>query len=421
MPQTVDASFFGVALDAKGDLFLTDIANGCIWEAVAINGRITSSSQMIKVATGLQQPIGVAVDAAGDVFFTDTREGTVSEIVAVNGQASTTSEVVTIVSGMNGPYGLALDARGNLFVSDSLWGTVTEIPLATPPSLSFLTPTVAGKTDETDGHLTATIANSGNAPMNFTLPKSGMNPAVSTNFVWDSSSTCEQNTASTSTALPLAPGSSCTLAVLFKPAASGTIQGQLVINDNSLNAAAPGYASQIVSLTGVGERASQTIVFRAVSAGLHAHSAVELVAAATSHLAVKFESKTAKVCTVSGSRVSLLIAGTCTIEAIQPGNDEFLAAAIVSQTFKVALDRQVISFPAISTKEEVAETATLKASATSGLSVDFTSKTPKVCKVTRAKAELLTAGACTIEAEQAGNATFAAAKPIMRTLIVAAH
>lgn len=415
----VNTVYRGMAFDSQGNLYLTDPGNGYIWKVQAIGGRITSSSSMVVVGSGFKQPIGIAIDAAGDVFFTDTQDVNVQEIVAVDGQVSTASPVITIASGFNDPYGLAFDSHGNLFVSENRLGTVVEIPLAAPPSLHFATPTTAGKVDQTDGALTATVANSGNNPLTFVLPGMGMNPSLSTSFVWDSSSTCEQSGASTPTAFSLAPGSSCTVAVRFKPVASGTVQGQIVITDNSLNAPAPGYVFQSISLSGIGDRAAQTLTFRAIAANVHAHSSIELIASSTSRLTVSFTSKTPKVCTVSGSKASLLTAGSCTIEAQQTGNIEYLAAHPVSHTFTILHASQQISFPAITTHEHAKETLVLKAAATSDLRVAFTSKTPTVCAINGATAQLLRPGTCTITATQGGNAAYAAAASVTRSFSVA--
>jgi hypothetical protein len=50
---------------------------------------------------------------------------------------------------------------------------------------------------------------------------------------------------------------------------------------------------------------------------------------------VAFASTTTKVCTVSGTKVTLVKAGTCTIKATQPGNADYAAAAAVDQSFQV--------------------------------------------------------------------------------------
>ena len=74
---------------------------------------------------------------------------------------------------------------------------------------------------------------------------------------------------------------------------------------------------------------------------------------------------------------------------------------------------QTISFASIGT--QLANTqVTLNATATSGLAVSFSSLTPSVCSVITNLATLLTAGSCTIAADQAGNAAFAAAPQVQR-------
>jgi hypothetical protein len=53
---------------------------------------------------------------------------------------------------------------------------------------------------------------------------------------------------------------------------------------------------------------------------------------------VTFTSLTPAVCTVSGTTVTILSTGTCTIQADQAGNVNFAAAAPVTQSFEIAAD-----------------------------------------------------------------------------------
>jgi hypothetical protein len=62
---------------------------------------------------------------------------------------------------------------------------------------------------------------------------------------------------------------------------------------------------------------------------------VTLIAMASSGLGVEYTSSTPTVCTVSGSTVNLLAAGTCTIAAVQIGDGSFTAAPTVTQSFTV--------------------------------------------------------------------------------------
>jgi hypothetical protein len=65
-------------------------------------------------------------------------------------------------------------------------------------------------------------------------------------------------------------------------------------------------------------------------------------------------------------------------------------------------------------------TPTLSATASSGLSVAFTSATTSVCTVSGNTLTFLTTGNCTINADQAGDSTYNAATQVQRTFTVAA-
>ena len=63
-----------------------------------------------------------------------------------------------------------------------------------------------------------------------------------------------------------------------------------------------------------------------------------------------FASTTTAVCTVSGSTVTVVAVGACTIQALQAGNANYLAAPTVNQSFTVAKASQTIAFAALSGK-----------------------------------------------------------------------
>ena len=144
-----------------------------------------------------------------------------------------------------------------------------------------------------------------------------------------------------------------------------------------------------------------------------------LVATASSGLTVSFASQTTGVCTVSGATVTFLTTGTCTIQATQAGNATYAAATPVTQSFTVnaALIAQTITFANPGT-QTVGTPLTLSATASSGLTVSFASQTTSVCTVSGTTATFLTAGTCTIQATQVGNATYAAATPVTQSFMV---
>ena len=144
-----------------------------------------------------------------------------------------------------------------------------------------------------------------------------------------------------------------------------------------------------------------------------------LSATASSGLAVAFTSQTTGVCTVSGSTVTGVSAGVCTIAADQAGNSQYAAATEVMQSFSVTsvLASQSISFGA-APSVSVGGTGTLSATASSGLAVSFTSQTPSVCTVSGATVTGIAAGSCTIAADQAGNTQYSAAPEETQTFTV---
>jgi hypothetical protein len=112
--------------------------------------------------------------------------------------------------------------------------------------------------------------------------------------------------------------------------------------------------------------------------------------------------------------------GTCSIIASQAGNATYAAAATVMQSFTVTVPApQTITFGPLTSQALNGSTPpTLSAAATSGLAVMFTSNSPTVCTVFQVYITLLSAGTCSISANQAGNATYAAATPVTQTFTV---
>jgi hypothetical protein len=81
--------------------------------------------------------------------------------------------------------------------------------------------------------------------------------------------------------------------------------------------------------------ANQTITFGPLPDLRLADSPTSVSATATSGLAVSISSTTPAVCTISGSSVTLVSIGTCTLHATQGGNGDWNAAPAVDETFAV--------------------------------------------------------------------------------------
>ena len=171
-------------------------------------------------------------------------------------------------------------------------------------------------------------------------------------------------------------------------------------------------------------KVDQTITFAAPGSRSLAQSPVPLTATASSGLAVTFTSQLPAVCTVLGTNVTLVAVGTCTIQADQPGNGTYNAAPAIQQAFTVTAapkSDQTITFAALP-DIPINGTLTAAATASSGLTVTFSSTTPTVCTTTGTNSSTVTrvtVGACTIQADQSGDATRNAAPPVLQTLGVA--
>jgi hypothetical protein len=142
----------GIAVDAFGDVFVTDIVNDVVdeifpdgaskticsgfkpWD-VAVNGagdvfvsdltnqavqEILPDGTIKTIASGFSVPTGVAVDAFGDVFVADSGNNAVKEV-------HPDGTITTVGSGFGNPQGVAVDAFGDVFVSDVAKQAVKEV------------------------------------------------------------------------------------------------------------------------------------------------------------------------------------------------------------------------------------------------------------------------------------------------------
>jgi streptogramin lyase len=399
-----------VAVDGKGDVYLADMGNNRIL-VETLSGEVYSES--VLSTSPLSSPTAVAIDPNGNIYIADSGNNRILK-EAPNGSGYSESSIS--VSGLNFVYSLAPDGNGNVYVADAVGDRVLKEDFSDPPTLGFI-PAAPGSTSS-DSPQTITLENIGDEALTFPIPEAGSNPTISDNFALNSTapSACPLVPAGASGPGSLAAGAVCVLPVSFTPSEAGTFSGTLVINDNALNAT----AVQTIQLNGTGTGPTQqTITFAAISTQ-SANSSLALAATASSGLTVAFASTTPTVCTVSGTTASLLIAGTCTVQATQPGNSVYAAATPVSQTFTVSLAAQTITFNTLPDQPLGPFSAvTLSAFSSSGLPVQFASTTTTVCTVTGGTVTLLATGTCTIEASQAGDGvTYAAAADVDQSFTV---
>ncbi|HXJ41521.1 MAG TPA: hypothetical protein VNH18_19740 [Bryobacteraceae bacterium] len=191
-------------------------------------------------------------------------------------------------------------------------------------------------------------------------------------------------------------------------------QGEYVIQMQYLSA-----TGATVGSTSVGVPLAQTITFAALSSVTMGISPITLSATASSGLTVSFSSATPAVCTLSGNLLTIAAAGTCSVAASQAGNAGYAAATPVTRSFTV-LATQTITFVAPGSVTMGNSPITLQATASSGLTVGFSSDTPAVCTVSGNILTMVAAGTCSVTASQAGNTTYAAAIPVAGSFTVLA-
>ncbi len=118
----------GVAVDAQGNVYFTDsgnhrvcrITNGGILSTVAGTGMVGSSGDGGPANEArLNSPTGIAIDAAGNIFISDTGNRRVRRVDALTGAITT---VFSESQGLQSPAGLAMDASDNLYVADKVSG-----------------------------------------------------------------------------------------------------------------------------------------------------------------------------------------------------------------------------------------------------------------------------------------------------------
>jgi len=144
---------YGVAADGQGNLYIADTSNNRIRRVDAATGIITTvagGGQWNNLGDGgpatsafLAGPYSVALDAQGNLFISDPGDNRVRRVDAVTGIISTVAGNGTMgFSGDGGPAtsaslnlsifgGIALDAEGNLFIADCYNNRIRRVDAAT--------------------------------------------------------------------------------------------------------------------------------------------------------------------------------------------------------------------------------------------------------------------------------------------------
>lgn len=209
---------------------------------------------------------------------------------------------------------------------------------------------------------------------------------------------------------------------------SGTLPGGLSLNSStgeiSGTPTATGFFSvDITATNGSGtsdpvthdfdiDLGNQTISFAPLAAATYGDAPITLTATASSGLSVSYYSSNPFVATVSGDQVTILGAGTASITASQDGDANWNAASDVSHDLVVNKAAQTITFGALSDKLTTDAPFALTATASSGLTVSYSSSNTNIITISGNMATIVGDGLATITASQAGDDNYEAATSV---------
>jgi hypothetical protein len=356
-------------------------------------------------ATGTAKPTSIAASGSSTVTFSVQDTG---------GPLSNANVEIQIYNAANTAVGTQVYSGQNFAANGTLSYTYTWTPSGQSPAVTATGAYTAEVGVFDSGWGTDYYWNSNLATINIAAsaaPQTITFPAIATpqvaltgvSLIATSSSGLAVSYASTTPTYCTVSGS---IAMPILASGTCTIEATQAGNSNYLPAT-PVYRSFWV------DHAPQTITFPAIATQV-ALTSVGLTASASSGLTISYASTAPTVCTVSGATASSLISGNCIIQATQPGNGVYGPAPAVSRAYWVNHAPQTITFPTIPT-QVVLTSVGLTATASSGLTVVYTSTTPTVCSVAGALASSLISGSCTIEATQAGNTLYSAAPAVYRS------
>lgn len=287
--------------------------------------------------------------------------------------------------------------------------------------------TVSGNTVTIIGGGTATITATqiGNTNYNSATPVDQVLTVNKTNQTITFGSLTPRNsgdsfllTGTASSGLPVSYTSSNTAVAVISGSTVNVVSAGTATITASQSGNASYNAATNVQQTLTVNKGNQAITFNSLADKTFGEAAFDLLATASSSLAVSFSSSNASVATISGSTVTIIGAGSTTITASQAGDANYNAAASVAQTLTVNKANQIITFAPLPSKSVGDPSFALGATASSGLAVSYGSNNASVATVSGNTVTIIGAGTAVITASQLGNADYNSAGDVTQSLLV---
>ncbi len=163
---------------------------------------------------------------------------------------------------------------------------------------------------------------------------------------------------------------------------------------------------------------SQSITFPPLPVKTFGDADFTAGASASSGLSVGYSSSNTSVAAIVNGSIRITGAGTTVITASQPGNSLYLPAIAVAQTLTVNKQNQTITFAALPQKLVGDADFSPGATASSGLSVTYSSSNTAVATIVNNAVRIVAQGSTTITASQSGNSNYSPAADVSQVLTV---
>jgi hypothetical protein len=316
-----------------------------------------------------------------------------------------------------------LTVNGTGFVSDSIVNWKGSNRTTAYMSSTQLTAAILAADILSSGTATVTVSNpthggGTSSTKNFTINKASQTITVvthaTTTAAYNSQFTVAA-TASSGLTVTYSSGSPsiCTNVGATFTMVSGT--GTCVVQYDQAGNATYSAAPQVTDNT-IAVKVSQTI-----TVGTHAPASAEynsqftVASTATSSLTVAYSTGSPSVCTNSGAVFTMISSsGTCTVQYDQAGNANYNAATRVTESTTAVKSSQTITVGTHAPASAAYNSQfTVASTATSSLTVSYSSGSPSVCTNSGAVFTMLSSsGTCTVQYDQAGNANYNAATQV---------